>query len=128
MAAEIALQKHDTWDVGERWVDVVLVRGARKQRVYLSGRGDEYILKSVVLGAAEVTRSSNRWRHLAKLAWLRNVDHQLVTFAFDERDRLIGVIRHPKEQLDLEELEVYVDRLAVECDRFEYLLSGKDRH
>ena len=63
---------------------------------------------------------------MAKLAWRRNAEHQIVTFAFDQKDRLVGRIRHPAEHLDYEELKVYVLSLARECDRFEYLVSGAD--
>jgi hypothetical protein len=36
-------------------------------------------------------------------------------------------IRHPAEHLDPEELELYITALTRECDRFEYLLAGKDK-
>ena len=61
------------------------------------------------------------------MAWQRNADHELVTFAFDKYDRLIGHIRHPADYLDLEELELYLFNLAFECDRFEFIISGGDR-
>lgn len=48
-------------------------------------------------------------------------------FAFDDQDRLIGLIEVPAATLDHEELEVYVETLAKECDRFEYALRGWDR-
>jgi len=81
---------------------------------------------SVIVGATRVTKSVKRCRELARLAWRRNAEHEVVTFAFDRRDRLVGQIRHPAEHLDSEELELYVTTLARECDRFEYLLSGSD--
>jgi hypothetical protein len=40
---------------------------------------------------------------------------------------LVGLIRHPVEYLDPEELEHYIVTLTRECDRFEYLLAGQDR-
>jgi hypothetical protein len=61
------------------------------------------------------------------MAWDRNANHEIVNFAFDKMNRLIGVIRHPAEHLDPEELELYITALTFECDRFEYLISGKDR-
>ncbi len=59
------------------------------------------------------------------MAWERNADHELVTFAFDKYDRLIGHIRHPAEYLDMEELELYIINLSFECDRFEFLISDR---
>jgi len=61
------------------------------------------------------------------MAWQRNADHELVTLELDKHDRLVGLIRHPAEYLDPEELEHYIITLTRECDRFEYLLVGQDR-
>ena len=67
------------------------------------------------------------WRDIAYRAWRRNAMKELVTFAFDENDRLIGVIEVPAGTLQDEELRVYIETLAKECDRFEYALKGWDR-
>jgi len=50
----------------------------------------------------------------------------LVTFAFDDKNNLIGVIEQPALTLDHEELNLYIETLARECDRFEYILTGDD--
>ena len=52
---------------------------------------------------------------------------ELVTFAFDQNDRLVGVVEVPAGTLQDEELRVYIEALAKECDRFEYALKGWDR-
>ncbi len=98
----------------------------RHQSIRFSRRGDDYLLTSVVLGSARVRSTLGRWRELARLAWRRNAENEIVTFAFDRRDRLVGQVRHPAEHLDYEELDLYVHALARECDRFEYLLTGHD--
>ena len=41
-------------------------------------------------------------------------------------NRLLGRIEQPVATLDHEELELYVEILAKECDRFEYVLTGGD--
>jgi len=56
--------------------------------------------------------------------WFGNAGNEVVTFAFDRRDRLVGQVRHPADYLDAEELELYVTELARECSRFAYLLTG----
>lgn len=88
---------------------------------------DEHELTAVVLPASDVTATADGWRNLARLAWQRNADTDVVTFTFDDRDRLVGRVRHPAETMDIEELSLYVRSLVRECDRFEYLLSGLDR-
>jgi hypothetical protein len=41
-------------------------------------------------------------------------------------DHPIGVIEQPVATLDHEELVLYIETLARECDRFEYKLTGSD--
>jgi len=113
--------------VRERLV-MTVVTGPRAQKISIVKQDANYVLTSVVLGTMKVTKTHKRWRELARLAWHRNAEHQLVTFAFDKNDRLVGQIRHPVDHLDYEELEIYVRSLARECDRFEYLLSGDDEY
>jgi hypothetical protein len=79
------------------------------------------------MGSTSVTKTDRKWNALALMAWRRNADHEIVNFAFDKKNRLVGVIRHPAEYLDPEELELYITTLTYECDRFEYLISGSDR-
>ena len=126
MARELA-RTREHWTLADHAIDVQLGRGSRHQRVRLSRVVDYYVITSVVLGTEFVTQSNRRWNELAMIAWQRNAEHELVTFAFDGRDRLVGQIRHPAEHLDTEELELYIDTLARECDRFEYILRGDDR-
>lgn len=112
-------QHHSRLTVGE---------GDRRQAVEIRViEGDEFELLSVVLPASVVTKRMSRWNALSRLAWQRNADTDLVTFTFDARDRLVGMVRHPAATLDLEELLIYARSLVRECDRFEYLLSGVDR-
>ena len=124
---DAAAKRHGrTWRREDRTIVVSLGQTGRTQRIFLEVRGEEYLFTSVVLGTMAVTKRRKRWDELALLAWQRNADQQLVTFAFDRKDRLVGLIRHPMDTLDVEELELYVNSLAWDCDRFEYLLSGAD--
>ncbi len=115
-----------TWRREDRAITVSLGGTQRTQKIDLATAREDYVFTSVVLGKAAVTKSVKRWNELALLAWQRNAEQQLVTFAFDPKDRLVGHVRHPMQTLDLEELELYVNSLAWDCDRFEYLLSGAD--
>ena len=98
-----------------------------QQRVHLEKHGDHYRFWSVVAGSAQVTASDSGWRSLAYRAWRKNDLKELVAFSFDREDRLIGVIEQPAATLDRQELVLYINVLATECDRFEYQLSGQDR-
>jgi hypothetical protein len=49
-----------------------------------------------------------------------------VGFRFDHRDRLIGECILPLAGLDAEEFALCARAVAAECDRYEYLLTGKD--
>ena len=67
-----------------------------------------------------------RWSDASRTC-LANSECDIVSFQFDSRDRLIGCITHPIEYLDFKEFENFVEVLAAESDRFEFLLTGKDR-
>ena len=116
----------------ERWewdgeAVVVRLRDGRSQRVRVACGGGVVRVVSTVLGAPEVTRSARRWRELALRAWVRNGRKALVAFGFDAGDALVGVLEQPLVTLDAEELEHYVDVVALECDRFEFAVVGVDR-
>jgi len=127
MVKQLSKKYKKTWTLHDRYVDVKISRRKRHQRVYLRLRGPYYFFISVVMGSAAVTKNERKWNDLALMAWSRNADHEIVNFAFDNKDRLVGVIRHPTKYLDPEELELYINTLTYECDRFEYLISGRDR-
>ena len=126
MVDAAAKRQGQTWRREDHTIVVSLGQTGRMQEIQLEVAGADYVLTSVVLGTTAVTKSRTRWEELALLAWQRNADQQLVTFAFDRKDRLVGQIRHPRDTLDMEELELYVNALAWDGDRFEYLLSGAD--
>ena len=127
MVAQLSKKHKETWTLHDKCVDVKLSRRKRHQRVYLRLKGQYYFFISVVMGSTSVTKTDRKWNALALMAWRRNADHEIVNFAFDKKNRLVGVIRHPAEYLDPEELELYITTLTYECDRFEYLISGSDR-
>ena len=116
-----------TWRRDGHAVRVELSRSGRTQTVQLSQEDGRYRFESTVLPSREVTRKQRLWRDIAYRAWRRNAMKELVTFAFDEDDRLIGVVEVPASTLQDEELRVYIEVLAKECDRFEYALKGWDR-
>ena len=127
MVRQLSKKHKDTWTLHDKCVDVKLSRRKRHQRVYLRLKGPYYFFISVVMGSTSVTKTNRKWNALARMAWRRKADHEIVNFAFDKKNRLVGVIRHPAEYLDPEELELYISTLTYECDRFEYLISGSDR-
>ena len=98
----------------------------RRQIVHIQCEGDHYVLTSVVLGPARTAQYLKEPSELAELVWRRNRRTDVVNFTFDRQRRLIGRIEHPYETLDPEELYFYLSRLAIECDRMEYVLTGRD--
>ena len=114
------------WERHDRTIEVELWRSGHRQTVHLDRVGDRYVLWSTVVGASYVTKSAKRWRDLAYRAWRKNALKELVAFSFDKRDQLIGVIEQPVATLDDEELVFYISTLAQHCDRFRYILTGRD--
>ncbi len=103
---------------------VVTFRSGRRQVVSVGRRADHVVFTSRVVGARRVQGMS--WSALAELVWPRNRRTPLVAFALDRERRLVGRVEHPLATLDAAELRVIVLHLARECDRFEYLLTGRD--
>ena len=99
----------------DRWQDVEITR-----------RGEICVFRSVVVGRKYVTRNHAHWRRLAYRVWRKNAEKDLVSFAFDREDRLIGLIEQPLATMAPKELSFYVETVAKECDRFEYVLTGED--
>ena len=127
MLKALSNKYQDSWQLYDKYVDVKLPRRNRHQRVIFRRKEAFYYFESVVMGRAKVNQFDGGKRTLSLMAWQRNADHEIVNFAFDIRDRLVGVVRHPAEHLDSEELELYIAALTHECDRFEFLISGRDR-
>lgn len=113
------------WTVESDKVDVELWQG-RRQRVHFEAGAEQTRFWSIVANKAQVTSTGAARRDLARRIWRRNTAAELVGFAFDPRQRLIGFIDHtgtPPTDLDL---RLYIDTLARDCDHLEYLLSGED--
>ena len=107
-------------------VAVMTFPSGRTQKIRMEERDDHHVFTSRVLGQRRVQKYS--WTELARLVWTRNRKTPLVTFMLDRSRRLIGRIEHPKATLDPPELRAILLHLARECDRLEYLLTGRDEH
>lgn len=102
-------------------IDVKLAN-ERRHRISVRDSGAVYELVSVVAHAAALREVPDA----ALMTWRRNRSAQLVGFRIDKRGHLVGETWVPKAGLRAEEFQTYVRRLAAECDRFEYLLTGRD--
>ena len=122
----LSQQRGRHWEREGNHIRVTLREAGRSQTIRVSRDDDRYVFSSVVLPASQVTRNDERWRRIAYRTWRRNTSKELVTFAFDSQDRLVGMIEVPASTLDRDELDLYIETLAKECDRFEYALTGED--
>jgi hypothetical protein len=95
----------------------------RSHRVTVTEEPHQLHLEAIVVRPATV-RSLKA--DLAALIWERNRTATLVGFRIDERDRLVCQAWMPKAGLTAEEFRAYVRTVAVESDRLEYELTGKD--
>ncbi len=113
------------WTRNGRSVVVELCEDGRKQRIRLRREKNMYIFYSMIYKGSLI-RGARQRREIAYRVWRKNDMKDLVTFAFDDKNNLIGVIEQPALTLDHEELKLYIETLARECDRFEYILTGDD--
>jgi len=59
-------------------------------------------------------------------AWRRNRFSELIGFTVDTHGRMIGEAWVPTAGLTSDEWGYYVQLVAEACDRFEYLITGRD--
>ncbi len=98
-------------------------RTGRSQVVRVARRSDRYVFSSVI---ARVAALNEDRRALAFRLWRRNALKAVVMFTIDRRDRVIGLIDQPIESVNPKEIKFYLETLAHECDRLEYILTGAD--
>src|SRR5262245_5759564 len=94
----------------------------RRHRVTVQEESDEYILSAIVVRQSTVTSLPD----LPLQIWVRNRAASLVGFRIDHRGRLVGEAWVPKAGITESEFQLCVRTLAIEADRFEYALTGRD--
>jgi hypothetical protein len=94
----------------------------RHQLIEVTASDDMIYLYSVVARAAIVTQFADA----ALRAWQRNRAVSIVAFRVDERGRMVGETWVPTAGLTREEFQLYIKTIAIECDRFEFQLTGTD--
>ncbi|MES2641354.1 MAG: YbjN domain-containing protein [Myxococcota bacterium] len=110
--------------------EYVVPVGARTQRLRIGLDGVHVVFSSVVArGSQLMDARGSRCSEADVLAdlWARNARVDTVSFSLDRHGRVVGRIEALLATLDDEELAFYVARLAEECDRFEFVLTGEDR-
>ena len=97
----------------------------RQQLINILQHAELYLLTSVILKRGRVEKIGRE--KILPLIWQRNRETNLVAFSIDKQGRLIGSIEQLTETADVNELCLYLERLAQECDQLEYLLTGKEK-
>ncbi len=123
--SKLIIKKEYPWILKGRSIIVELTQQGRKQRIKLNKQGETYVFSSIIINSNAI-RGKKRRRRLAYRAWRKNGIKDLVSFSFNDKGDLVGVIEQPVQTLDHEELSLYIETLAMECDRFEYILTGDD--
>jgi hypothetical protein len=113
----------DASDLTVEHSDVLISFGDdRSHRVRVSESDDEFLLRAFVVRQAVVASITD----LPLQVWQRNRAVSLMGFRIDKRRRLVGEAWVPKAGLTGSEFQLYLRHLAVEADRFEYALTGRD--
>lgn len=115
------LCKVKDFSVMDSLIDVQFASG-RHHKVSVEEHKEVYLLSSIVVRRSVVSSFTD----LPINAWLRNRAIDLVGFRIDRKKRLIGEAWVPKAGLTPEEFQLYVRTVAMECDQFEFFITGKD--
>lgn len=95
----------------------------RRQTVFVDDRSSDAIrLWSVVAKSSDMRDLDTPVLD----AWRRNRLSELTGFTVDGRGRMIGESWVPSADLTADDWEFHVRNLARACDRFEYLITGRD--
>lgn len=124
-------EPHQSWRKLARAKDVViepkgiLVRFAdgRSHHLTVIDQPDHWILRGLIVRHADATFDPKPMLAAA----LRNRQLRLCGLSVDERGKLWGQAMVPKAGLDTDEFLLCTRHLAAECDRLEYLLTGRNR-
>ncbi len=104
----------------------VLLPSGRSQNITITRDGLWYRMSSMVLGADTAAEfledSQSLW-----WVWRRNANVDIVNFTLDKQGRLVGRVDQIAATMQEAELLFAISRLAIECDRMEYILVGRDR-
>jgi hypothetical protein len=101
---------------------LVELAGDRKHQVKVYDEGDQLRLRGIVATPSRIGDLDYETRR----AWEHNRTNSLVGFRVDRRGRLVGECLVPVAGITADELSFCLRAVAVECDRYEYLLTGKD--
>jgi hypothetical protein len=102
----------------------VVVPGGRRQAVRASRTGSTYVFASTAVARRYLQDLAPE--RVAALVWQRNQAGEVVAFGVDARGRLVGRAELPCGMLTTANARFLVERVASECDRLEYLLTGGD--
>lgn len=105
---------------------VVSLAGGSQQVVRFRLDQDTGVLRAASIIATPSVLKAACVDSPARYAWERNRLSDLVAFAVDKRDRLVGESWIPLTGLTPEEFSLYVRELARVCDWHEFRLSGQD--
>lgn len=115
----LAKGKHATIEGDEVVVDLA---GARKHRVKVYDEGHQLRLRGIVATPSRIGDLD----HETRRAWEHNRTDSLVGFRIDRRGRLVGECLVSTAGITADEFAFCLRTVAAECDRYEYLLTGKD--
>ncbi len=101
---------------------IVTLSDDREHRVTVTETDDCYLLTATVARARLVAVIENAPLHV----WLRNREARLAGFRIDRRNNILAEASVPTEGLSAAEFRLYVRSLAIESDRFEFSLTGRD--
>lgn len=102
----------------------VTLSNKRYHKVDILEENDGIILEGKIHGSY---KPENFHEFLLSL-WERNRAIDICGFAFKENGAVVGRASLPMAGLTKTLLQSYVRKVAVECDRLEYLLTGRDSY
>ena len=100
----------------------VRFRNERSHRVSVEELADGYRISGIVMRRSAIEDADE----MARKLWLRNRSRSPVGFRIDRKGSVVGEAWAPKAGLTPAEFQLLVRSVAAECDRLEYVWTGRD--
>jgi len=100
----------------------------RKQTIAISKSDNYYIFKSTIAHLSELKKLGHDKNDIIKYLWEINRDIDFINFTIDENNNIIGRLEFMAKCLDPEEFVHSIKQLSMECDKYEFALTGDDKY
>ena len=100
----------------------------RTQKIKIIKDEKYYVLTSVVAEMSELKNMGHNKNDIIQQVWEANRNIDLINLTIDDENNIVGRLEFLAEYLDPAEFVYSVKQLSMECDKYEFALTGEDKY